>query len=95
MKIFFDIIVCNFLAGIDYIEVDQQLIFAANTDPASTAQCFPVIAIDNNITDGDRTFSLQLTGSNLRVLSSPVQIIIEDDERKQSALIELLGYFFD
>ena len=84
---------CIFSAGIDYIEVDQQLMFAANT--AGTVVCFSVIVVDNDIADGDRTFSLKLNSSNPRVLSSPVQIIIEDDERKQSVLTELLGNFFN
>jgi hypothetical protein len=75
---------CIISAGIDYIEVDEQLTLPANTDPGLGVQCFPIIVIDNNVADGDRTFSLLLTSSNPRVLSSPVQIIIEDDERKQT-----------
>lgn len=73
--------------------MNQQLIFPADTDPGSATQCFPVFAIDNSMADGDRTFSLLLTSSNPRVLSSPVQIIIEDNERKKSAMTDSVGCF--
>ena len=66
------------------MEVVQQSTFLANTEPFNNMLCIQIIVIDNDVADGDRTFSLLLASSNPRVLSSPVQLIIEDDERKQT-----------
>ena len=66
------------------MEVVQQSTFLANTEPFNNTLCIQIIVIDNDIADGDRTFSLLLASSNPRVLSLLVQLIIEDDERKQT-----------
>ena len=58
------------------------LSFPPQEAAGSSIQCFDFVTINNQVADGDRTVSLVFTTSSPRVIASPLQIIIVDDECK-------------
>lgn len=71
----------SYAARTDYADAFLEFVFPAHTAPDNATQCLTLFTIDNSITDGDRNLSLLVIAQNERVLSSPAEIIIVDDER--------------
>ena len=69
-------------ASIDYVAQIPPLNFPPQEAASIFIQCFDFLIINNAIADGDRTVSLVFTTSSPRVIVSPLQIIIVDDECK-------------
>ena len=61
----------------------QLLNFPPQEVAGISMQCFDFLTINNEFADGDRTVSLVFTTPSPRVIASPLQIIIVDDECKQ------------
>lgn len=66
----------------DYVDEIQRLNFPTQEAAGIFIQCFDFLTINNEFADGDRTVSLVFSTSSPRVIATPMQIIIVDDECK-------------